>query len=133
MNPVIFSFSRILMIWFLCDRYVIWKPWKNWWSEVFIQVSLHTVFSSSKLSCDILVIVPSMSNLIYRLTYILVKASFTRSQINQTPFTAVKPMMYLKVYLVITTSNWISFRDVTANLALFNLTLVWVYRSLKRM
>ena len=46
-----------------------------------------------------------MSKFIYRLTYILLKASITRNQMNQAPFIVVEPIIYLKVCLVITTSN----------------------------
>ena len=42
-----------------------------------------------------------MSKFIYLLTYILHKASITRNQINQVPFIAVKPMIYLIVWLVL--------------------------------
>ena len=38
-----------------------------------------------------------MSKFIHRLTYILLKASIARNQINQTPFIAVKPIFILKL------------------------------------
>ena len=131
-NPLIFLFSGILRICLInkCDRCVNGKPWVTWYIKVVIQVSLHTEFSSFKRSCVILIIVPSVSKFIYRLTYILLKAFITRNQINQSPFIAVRTMICLKVYLVITTSKWIRLYDVIANLALFSLTLVWVCRSL---
>ena len=46
-----------------------------------------------------------MFKFIYCLTYILLKLSTIRNQINQAPFIAVKPMIYLKVCWVITTSK----------------------------
>ena len=65
-----------------------------------------------------------MSKFIYRLTYVLLKASITRNQIIQAPFITTKPMICLKVCLVITTNKLISFCHVIANLALLTLTLV---------
>ena len=46
-----------------------------------------------------------LSKFIYSLTYILLKASITRGQINEAPSIVVEPMIYLKVYLFITTIN----------------------------
>ena len=89
--------------------------------KTLIQVSLYRVLTSFKLSGVILIIVPSISQFIYCLTYIFLKASITWNQINQAPFIAVKPMIYLNV----------SFRDVIENLAWFTLTLALAYRSLK--
>ena len=89
--------------------------------KTLIQVSLYRVLTSFKLSCVILIIVPSISQFIYCLTYIFLKASITWNQINQALFIAVKPMIYLNV----------SFRDVIENLAWFTLTLALAYRSLK--
>ena len=71
-----------------------------------------------------LCITPSMSKFIYHLTYMLLKVSITRNEINQTPFISVKTIIYLKLNLLITTSKLISFRDVVANLASLTLTFV---------
>ena len=81
MNPVIFSISVFLRA---CLK-------------VLIQVSLHTVFSF-KLFCVILIIVPSLSKFIYCLTYVVLETSITRNQIYQASFTAVNPMICLKVW-----------------------------------
>ena len=69
-------------------------------------------------------ITPSMSKFIYHLTYMLLKASITRNEINQAFFISVKTIIYLKPNLLITTSKLISFRDVVANLASLTLTFV---------
>ena len=71
-----------------------------------------------------LCITPSMSKFIYHLTYMLLKVSITRNEINQTPFISVKTIIYLKLNLLITTSKLISFRDVVADLASLTLTFV---------
>ena len=64
-----------------------------------------------------------MLKFIYHLIWILFKVSITRNYKNQAPFIAVKPMIYVKVCLVITASKLLSSRDVIANLALFTLAL----------
>ena len=62
---------------------------------------LHKVLPSFKLSCVILIVVPSVSVFIYRLTYMILKASIALNQMNQALFIAVKPIIYLKICLVI--------------------------------
>ena len=69
-------------------------------------------------------ITPSMSKFINHLTYMLLKASITRNEINQAPFISVKTIIHLKLNLLVTTSKLICFRDVVANLASLTLTFV---------
>ena len=46
-----------------------------------------------------------MPKFIHRLTYILLKTIITRNQVKQAPFIPVRPMIYLKVYVVIARSK----------------------------
>ena len=105
-------------------RKVITETWITLTFKMFVQMLLHTLFSSIETSTFRHVVVLCTAKLVYSLTSVLFPTRIASHQINQTFIITVKTMVCLKGFLSDGASKSISFCYIFTHFAMFTNTFV---------
>ena len=105
-------------------RKVITETWITLTFKMFVQMLLHTLFSSIETSTFRHVTVLCTTKVFYSLTSVLFPALIASHQINQTFVITFKTMVYLKGFLCNGASKSISFCYIFTHFAAFTTTFV---------